>query len=46
VELMDAAGRVLARARLPEGVAGMAQLHAMIAGLSFPPDRGGIGYKE
>jgi len=32
VELMDAAGRVLARARLPEGVAGMARLHAMIAG--------------
>jgi hypothetical protein len=32
VELMDAAGRRLARARLPEGVAGMAGLHAMIAG--------------
>ena len=32
VELMDAAGRVLARARLAEGVAGMARLHAMIAG--------------
>jgi transposase len=32
VELMDAAGRRLARARLPEGVAGMARLHAMIAG--------------
>ena len=31
VELMDSAGRVLARARLPEGVAGMARLHAMIA---------------
>ena len=31
VELMDAAGRVLARGRLPEGVAGMARLHAMIA---------------
>ena len=30
VELMDNAGRVLARARLPEGVAGMAQLHALI----------------
>ena len=29
---MDAAGRVLARARLPEGVAGMARLHAMIGG--------------
>jgi transposase len=31
VELMDAAGRGLAKARLPEGVAGIARLHAMIA---------------
>ncbi|TMR87836.1 IS110 family transposase, partial [Nonomuraea basaltis] len=31
VELMDGSGRRLARARLPEGVAGMARLHAMIA---------------
>jgi transposase len=30
VELMDAAGRRLAKARLPEGVTGMARLHAMI----------------
>ena len=30
VELMDNTGRALARARLPEGVAGLAQLHAMI----------------
>ena len=30
VELMDAAGRVLARRRLPEGVAGMAWLHELI----------------
>jgi transposase len=30
VELMDAAGRVLARKRLPEGVAGMARLHGLI----------------
>jgi transposase len=30
VELMDAGGRVLARARLKEGAAGMAGLHAMI----------------
>jgi len=29
VELMDAAGRVLARRRLPEGVAGMARLHEL-----------------
>jgi hypothetical protein len=31
VELQDAQGRVLARRRLPEGVAGIAQLHALIA---------------
>lgn len=31
VEVMDAAGRRLARARLDEGVAGMARLHALIA---------------
>lgn len=31
VELMDAAGRRLAKARLPEGMAGMTRLHAMIA---------------
>nr|WP_271223718.1 IS110 family transposase [Streptosporangium carneum] len=30
VELMDASGRRLAKARLPEGVAGMERLHAMI----------------
>ena len=30
VELMDSAGQRLAKARLPEGVAGMARLHAMI----------------
>jgi transposase len=30
VELMDAAGRVLARGRVPEGVAGMARLHELI----------------
>jgi hypothetical protein len=29
VELMDATGRVLARRRLPEGVAGMARLHEL-----------------
>ncbi|MFJ8967223.1 IS110 family transposase [Lentzea sp. NPDC102401] len=31
VEVMDAGGRRLAKARLPEGVAGMARLHALIA---------------
>jgi transposase len=30
IEVMDGAGRRLAKARLPEGVAGMARLHAMI----------------
>ena len=34
VEVMDAEGRVLARSRLPEGVAGMTRLHAIIAGLA------------
>jgi transposase len=37
VELMDAAGRVLAKARLPEGVAGMARLHAL-TGLQLGED--------
>ncbi|MEV4251305.1 IS110 family transposase [Streptosporangium canum] len=32
VELMDASGRRPAKARLPEGVAGMTKLHAMVAG--------------
>lgn len=31
VELMDASGKRLAKARLPEGVAGMARLHSVIA---------------
>jgi len=30
VELMDSGGRRLAKARLPEGVAGVARLHALI----------------
>ena len=30
MELMDQSGRTLAKARLPEGVAGIARLHAMI----------------
>ena len=33
VEVMDEAGKVLARRRLPEGVAGMAQLHALFGRL-------------
>jgi transposase len=32
VEVMDSAGRVLAKARLPEGMAGMARFHALVAG--------------
>jgi transposase len=32
IELMDASGRRLARARLPEGMAGMSRLHAILAG--------------
>ena len=31
VEVMNSSGKTLARARLPEGVAGMTRLHAMIA---------------
>ncbi len=39
VELMDVSGRRLAKARLPEGVAGMARLHAMVGGqLGETPD--------
>jgi hypothetical protein len=33
VEVMDEAGRVLARRRLPEGAAGMARLHELVGGL-------------
>ena len=40
VELMDASGRVLARKRLPEGVAGMARLHEL-AGQHLGEDAGG-----
>jgi transposase len=32
VEVMDEAGQVLARRRLPEGVAGIAQLHELTGG--------------
>jgi transposase len=34
VEVMDSSGRRLAKARLPEGVAGMARLHAMVGNLA------------
>ena len=32
VEVMDSAGRVLAKGRLPEGIAGMTRFHALVAG--------------
>jgi transposase len=39
VEVMDEAGKVLARRRLPEGVAGIAQLHGLVGGfLGEEPD--------
>ena len=41
VELMDVAGRVLAKKRLPEGVAGMARLHELIAQHAQDPDERG-----
>lgn len=34
VEVMDASGRRLAKARLPEGVAGMTKLHRILGGLA------------
>jgi hypothetical protein len=33
IEVMDEAGKVLAKRRLPEGVSGIAQLHGLIGGL-------------
>jgi transposase len=42
VELMDASGRVLARRRLPEGVAGMARLHEL-TGQHLGEDAGDAG---
>jgi hypothetical protein len=36
VELVDDAGRRLARARLPEGLEGVTRLHALIAGHMSP----------
>jgi transposase len=44
VELMDVSGRRLAKARLPEGVAGIARLHAMVGeqlGADAEDDGGG-----
>ena len=45
VEIEDATGRRLAKARLPEGIAGMARLHALIAE-HLPAHRRGVGGGE
>lgn len=41
VEVMDTTGRRLSAAKLPEGIAGMARLHAMIAEQLGPDDQAG-----
>lgn len=49
VELQDQSGRRLAKARLPEGVAGIARLHALIAerlGEDAGPDRVLVGIES
>ena len=43
VHLMDEAGALLARRRLPEGLAGVALLHALIADHSEMPNEMVIG---
>ncbi len=46
VEVQDSTGRRLARARLPEGVEGVARLHELIAGVVGPeaePEQVSIG---
>ncbi len=46
IELQDEAGRVLARARLPEGIAGITRLHALIgqfAGADTEPGEVAVG---
>jgi hypothetical protein len=43
VEVQDAAGRRLGKARLPEGVAGIARLHAVIGKFTDPDDEAGAG---
>lgn len=37
VEIHDEAGRRLGRKRLPEGIAGIAELHALVAGHASEP---------
>lgn len=41
VEVLDAAGRRLGRARLPEGMEGMARLHALVGQFADPDDASG-----
>ena len=36
IEVQDEQGRVLARARLPEGIAGITRLHALIGQFAGP----------
>jgi hypothetical protein len=46
IEVQDEQGRVLARARLPEGIAGITRLHALIgqfADLDIEPGQVAIG---
>ena len=43
VEVQDATGRRLGKARLPEGVAGIARLHALIGEFTDPDDEAGEG---
>jgi Transposase/Transposase IS116/IS110/IS902 family len=43
VEVQDAAGRRLGKARLPEGVAGIARLHGLIGEFIDPDDEAGSG---
>lgn len=43
VEVQDTAGRRLGKARLPEGVAGIARLHALIGQFADPDDEAGPG---
>ena len=43
VEVQDATGRRLGKARLPEGVAGIARLHALIGEFTDPDDEVGAG---
>jgi hypothetical protein len=43
VEVQDATGRRLGKARLPEGVAGIARLHALVGEFTDPDDEAGPG---